>query len=316
MPKINRIPAGVRADAPVDKLARAVVKERIRAALHYWERVAKCVRPRVEDIHQLRVWSRRSRAALELFSEELPAGETAELARILNKARKRAGRARDCDVLVATLDKRSRELLAEPLKAVRAKRQKSAERLHRSYRKKVKSGIIHDLMKVMQKRPNVASQNGKARFAAKFGPWFALRFESITAVFRNQLRSSRLSERKVHPLRIAAKQVRYALEIGLPAVAKESGRQLYAALEELQEHLGAICDHQALAEQYRELAKELKPKQQSHVMTLAEKHSRQARDGWTVFVRWWKSAAGRKKLARLLTLRPAPKAQRRKTQEK
>jgi CHAD domain-containing protein len=311
MPKLNRIPAGARADAPVDKLARDVVKQRVRAAIHYWERAAKRGSPRVDDIHQLRVWSRRAKAALQLFASRLPEESTAEVMRILKKVRKRAGQARDCDVLLDTLDKRSRNVLTEALEQLEEQRQECAKRLRRSYRKNVKSGELLNLLQSLEKKSQLSSHNGKAAPPLPFGPWFQQQFVGITADLRRQLRISRPGERRIHPLRIAGKQVRYALEIGLPALSKLTGRQLYEALEQLQEHLGDICDHQTLAEQYRDLAQDLKPKQRTYLIEAADKHLQQAHAGWTKFIRWWTGAGGRNKLLRLLNaVQPLKKTQR------
>jgi CHAD domain-containing protein len=322
MSKFNRIPRGISASAPVDKIARAVVKERVRAAEYYWKRVAKRDVPRVKDIHQLRVWSRRAIAALDLFANQLPTEPAAELRRKLNKARKRVGNARDCDVLLASLDKHERELLQDALPRLNDRRREAAQRLRKSYRKKVKSGALEELLRAAQKKqtskaPDAVRHNGKVRSLPTFGPWFKEQLQVVAADFLAQLKATKPGERKIHPLRIAGKQVRYVLEIGLPSLSKTAGKALYAALEDLQEHLGAICDHQALAEQYRDLAQDLKAKERPPLMQAAGKHTRAGHACWTKFIRWWQGAAGRKKLLRLLAAlnTPAP-AQRRKIHEK
>lgn len=323
MSKLDRTPAAARATAPVEKLARQVVKLRVQAAVHYWEQVAKRTTPRESDVHQLRVWSRRAIASIELFSSLLPAEPTADLLRILNKTRKRAGQARDCDVLLGTLDKSARAILAEPLQALRKLRQESAEKLRHSYRKKVHAGKVRECLQAVQKKLPAPGENGQALPRAQFGPWFQRQFSQCCAAFIKQLRVARPSQRRVHPLRIEGKKVRYALEIGLPSLPKVAGKQLYASLEQLQQQLGEICDDEALAEQYRELAKELKPKQRAKLVEAAENHRSQAQTGFVTFTRWWQAATGRKKLLRQLTgilLPPEvsalakPRLQRRKSQ--
>lgn len=299
MSKPARIPAAARADALAPKLARQVIKQRIQAAVDYWERVAKQDKPRVEDIHQLRVWSRRAMAAIQLFAPLLAAEPATELLTILNKARKRAGKARDCDVLLQTLDSNARKALAEPLQALKKGRAESAEKLRRSYRKKVRSGDLQEWSKTLQKQFPVTGDNGHASPPVAFGPWFVLQFAVVSAPFLKQLKPAKPLLRQIHPLRIEGKRVRYALEIGLPSLPKQSGKQLYAALENLQEQLGTICDDQALAEQYRELAKELKEKSQARLLKQAAQHDQQAQAGFVKFSRWWRAANGRKKLLQL-----------------
>jgi CHAD domain-containing protein len=296
MSKPARIPAAARADALAPKLARQVVKQRIEAAIYYWQRVARHDKPPVEDIHQLRVWSRRAMAATQLFAPLLAAEPAAELLAILNKARKRAGKARDCDVLLKTLDANTRKLLDEALQELKKGRAESAEKLRRSYRKKVRSGDLQEWSKALQKQLPVAGDNGHASPPLEFGSWFLQQFAVVAAPFLKQLRPAKPLQRRIHPLRIEGKRVRYALEIGLPSLPKQAGKQLYAALENLQEQLGAICDDQALAAQYRELAAGLKSKQQARLLQQAAQHERQELAGFAKFSRWWRAANGRKKL--------------------
>src|SRR5688572_10302173 len=51
-----------------------------------------------EQIHQLRVWTRRADAALELYADLLPRRGVRKLRKRLRRIRKVAGRVRDCDV--------------------------------------------------------------------------------------------------------------------------------------------------------------------------------------------------------------------------
>jgi len=301
MTKLDRIPAAARADAPIDKLARDVISQRIHAVASYWRQVAKRKLPRVHDIHQLRVWSRRSLAALQLFSPVLPADETAELAKILNKVRKRAGKARDCDVLEQSLDKPARKLLKDFLNVLKAEREKATDKLRHLYEKKVKSGHLRDCTKAVLKKHRTSKDNGEASKPVEFGAWFAKQFTIAASSFVKRLRGAKPALRNIHPLRIEGKRVRYALEIGLPSLSESHGKQLYAALEQLQEQLGRICDDLAATEQYRELASELKPNLRASLQASARQHAQQAQTGYLHFQRWWKAPTGRKNLISLLS---------------
>ena len=306
MSKPARIPAAARADATSPQLARQVVKQRVRAAVYYWERVAKRDKPRVEDVHQLRVWSRRSMAAIELFLPFFHAKPASELLGILDKARKRAGKARDCDVLLAKLDKRTRAALAEHLETLKTGRAEAAEKLQHAYRKKVRSGKVADCLAELQKdsaaAKGTAKSNGHVPPQLLFGEFFRQQFAVAAADFLQQLRPAKATLRRIHDLRIDGKHVRYALEIGMPSLPKQQGKLLYAALESLQEQLGEICDDLAFAEQFRKLAADLKEKQQVRLLKEATRHDQQAHAGLVKFSRWWKSANGRKKLQRQLAV--------------
>lgn len=326
MSKPARIPAFATADAHASKVARQVIKQRVQAAADYWKRVAKHDKPRVEDIHQLRVWSRRAMAALQLFAPLLAAEPTTEMLQILNKARKQAGKARDCDVLLLSLDKDARNALADALSIMKQQRAESAAKLAKSYRKKVRSGDLSECSRALNKKLPAIGATGHVPPQIEFGPWFLQQFAVVSAELLKQLRPAKPSQPRAHSLRIEGKRIRYALEIGLPSLPMQAGKQLYSALENLQEQLGSLCDAQAQAAQFRELAKTLKPSHRTRLHQAAAENDRRAAAMFRSFARWWKAANGRKKLlqqfavlltppevAELKPRRTAVAAQRRKS---
>src|SRR5436305_640609 len=84
------------ADRAVDVAARAL-GARLEAVRRYLKRAAGTGEP--EDFHQLRVWSRRADAALDLFGDLLPARRVRWFRRWMRRLRRAAGRVRDADVL-------------------------------------------------------------------------------------------------------------------------------------------------------------------------------------------------------------------------
>lgn len=96
-------------------------------------------------VHQMRVWSRRTRAALEVFESFFPAKEFTGITREVKAAADALGEARDLDVMIETLSERAEalpvvqrpglEAFIQQLKAQRAARQravtKAIERLER-----------------------------------------------------------------------------------------------------------------------------------------------------------------------------------------
>jgi CHAD domain-containing protein len=235
-------------------------------------------------------------AALQLFTPLLPAEPTAEMLQILNKARKRAGKARDVDVLLQSLDKEARTALADVLLIMKQQRVESAQKLAKSYRKKVRSGDLRECSQQLNKQLPANGNNGRVPPPIEFGPWFLQQFAVVSAELLRQLRPAKPSQPRAHSLRIEGKRIRYALEIGLPSLPKQAGKQLYSSLENLQEQLGSLCDAQAQAGQFRELAKSLKPKQRTKLHQAAAENDRRAAAMFRDFTRWWKAAKGRKKL--------------------
>src|SRR4051812_29375965 len=84
------------ADRAVDVAARSITN-RLEQVRRYLKRSVK--RPGVaENVHQLRVWSRRADAALSIYEDLLPPKRLARRRQMLKRMRRTAGRIRDCDV--------------------------------------------------------------------------------------------------------------------------------------------------------------------------------------------------------------------------
>jgi CHAD domain-containing protein len=67
----------------------------------------------IEAIHQMRVWSRRSRAALDIFHACFPGKAFARLEREVRQVTRALGAARDLDVMIDGLTKRAETLPSE-----------------------------------------------------------------------------------------------------------------------------------------------------------------------------------------------------------
>jgi CHAD domain-containing protein len=90
----------------------------------------------IEAIHQMRVWSRRSRAALDIFHACFPGKAFARLEREVKQVTRALGAARDLDVMIEGLTKRAEALppkqrpglesFIERLRRQRQKQQKPA----------------------------------------------------------------------------------------------------------------------------------------------------------------------------------------------
>jgi len=66
-----------------------------------------------EPVHQMRVWSRRTRAALDVFAACFPDPEYRRLAREARRVTRALGEARDLDVMIEALEKRAESLPPE-----------------------------------------------------------------------------------------------------------------------------------------------------------------------------------------------------------
>src|SRR5437016_5278776 len=100
--------SGLTAEMPVAEAARRVFEVRLEPI----DRALAQVRERPdgdpEDVHQLRVGTRRAVAALNIFEACLPGKVYRKGRRRLRRLRRAAGAARDWDVFLATLAQRRR----------------------------------------------------------------------------------------------------------------------------------------------------------------------------------------------------------------
>src|SRR5947209_1819290 len=105
----NEGDAGQPAEPPqLCEYAAAVTAERIEKMLSYADEVRKADDP--EAVHQMRVWSRRSRAALEIFRVCFSGRAFAEVEREVKVATDALSEARDLDVMIENLEARAAKL--------------------------------------------------------------------------------------------------------------------------------------------------------------------------------------------------------------
>src|SRR5580765_1542781 len=97
MPRFDKWLTAATPDAPADSVARIALAERLVAVRHFLEH-ALGGSDEAEQIHQLRVWTRRASAALKLFEPALPTSQAKKMKKLLRKLRRTAGDIRDCDI--------------------------------------------------------------------------------------------------------------------------------------------------------------------------------------------------------------------------
>lgn len=93
---------------PLCDYAAEVITRRLEKMLSHVEGVRQ--NEEIEPVHQMRVWSRRSRAALDIFACCFPGKEFVEIERIVRSVTGALGEARDLDVMIETLEKRLEDL--------------------------------------------------------------------------------------------------------------------------------------------------------------------------------------------------------------
>ncbi|MFN0135020.1 MAG: CHAD domain-containing protein [Phycisphaerae bacterium] len=203
-----------------------------------------------EALHDMRVASRRLRAALRLFAEILPHRRAAKLSRRLRRLTRALGMPREWDVLRETLTHlRGRQrgdvekiAVEHALEYIDAHRSISRKRMLRALDKIDLGRLTRGIRKLAAKVDAHAVDEPEKHLA-----WRAL--EPLIAAALAEIDILRSSEdaKRLHETRISVKRLRYAVELLEPAMPIGHG-DLLARLKNLQELLGHHHDCAVLHE--------------------------------------------------------------------
>ncbi len=214
----------------------------------------------IEALHDMRVWSRRLREALEIFAFCFPPKIYDKLYERVRQVTKTLGQARNADVAVeffAAHHAQAQELterfaLEDLLRRLVKEQRRERERMKERLDKKVKAGALPAVIEVAFAK--VARTPGWRRR----GPRTAARLARALLMTRLQevfkIRSAILGENDVeglHNLRIAVKKLRYALEI-LGFAIGESAAENLSFFKKLQTVLGDLHDRDVFLEVVKE----------------------------------------------------------------
>ncbi len=207
----------------------------------------------IEDVHQVRVACRRMRAAMRLFNDCFDEKMVAEWEKRLKKLLKSFGTARDLDVQIAFLDQTLNELSIEQKK----NRPGIRRMLLRSQQQReiIQSKVIKSISEIKKKQilTNIHLQMQKHLFILKLqnpsihSPAVYQRaYEQICRHVGELLDQCSAMNDPVnvnghHSIRIAAKKLRYVMEICNEAL-KDRLKSEIKAIKKIQTLLGEIHD--------------------------------------------------------------------------
>lgn len=257
----------VDAETPISKAAKRALVSRFEVVAHYFPQAAKSWKDDVEYIHQLRTASRRFRATMDFFEPTLPPKRTKRLAKIVKKARKSAGDARDLDVYLAKFVVSPEWTLAKEHTAIRVA-ETSLEPPDSNQLDPHQLQVLRTFMKKARKKAQKpienAWQKAKDKDWAKlakqvfqrvrwrgpgpeptFGEIAPELLQPLVARFFTTASTTELSSSGLHQLRIEGKRVRYAMELAATVFEQSFRKQLYPNFEEVQSSLGNINDRAA-----------------------------------------------------------------------
>lgn len=272
---------------------------RKRFATVWAELKAACGRAHnAEHVHQLRVATRRTLAAMEAFADLLPPKRRTWFEKRLRRIRRAASDARDLDVLTdrlagvadtpaSTRSPAARKARGRLVAMLSRQRIVSREPIREIYEQLVEDDWPGRLEQLLE---GIAARRREPSFAVYARERFKPFVERFFAKADRKLRD----EDEIHDLRIKGKQLRYALEIFAGVFPAETRRSCQDALEELQRTLGEFTDHAAAADRLRRWSRDDGVHSDRDTLeALRRQEVELANRARKVFAKWWNPARRR-----------------------
>lgn len=235
---------GLTAETPADDAARQVLAARLGVVKHYLPLAGQHAADDVEYVHQLRVATRRTGAALRTFKPVLSRKRSRQAKDVLRAVRQAAGAARDWDVFLETLGVSNalRAAGAEPTidfltgyaLGERAAAQVTLARVAEACQPAVDE--------VCESVPASAALSDCESAPRTFGDLATDNLTGLFDGFAAAIAANPTTPHDLHQLRITGKRVRYAMEIFAGCFAAPFRDVLYPAVERVQEVLGTVQD--------------------------------------------------------------------------
>jgi CHAD domain-containing protein len=246
----------VTAATPLWIASRVLLLERGDDFFRRWKRAGKTTE--VEDIHDLRVASRRLREALALFLPCFPAKSLTRLTARVKRLTGLLGAMRNTDEallyftpLVATLPGESAAALGELLGVLQQERKRERRALLKGLQS-IEPRQLRDLFEDACNRPLVF-QNPAADSFQPVSAFLRDKLQERAQPVMDLLPEARLEANVAaqHRLRIAVKRLRYRFELAEQMVSSGYA-ELYTALKGYQELLGKMHDLDVFADLVRQ----------------------------------------------------------------
>lgn len=251
-----------------------------------------------ERIHQLRVATRRTIAAIDAFRDLFPGKSRSWLEKRLRRIRRAAGKARDLDVLADRLKGQGGTVRQGRSSAGGAARRRLIAMLSRQrddsrqpiheVREKLLATDWH--AQVERLLEGMAVGHGHVPFQQ----YARRRFKRLMGRFFARADRRLRDADEIHRLRIEGKKLRYSLEIFATVFPSRVRLKCEKALESLQENLGEFTDHAAAADRLKRWSRQNGiVGERKAIVALKKIESRQADEARRTFAKWWSSARRR-----------------------
>ena len=234
---------GLGPETTVADAARRSLETRLAVIAHSLPLAAHLAEHDIEHVHRLRVATRRAAAALKLYRDWLPEKTRRWFKKRLRQIRRAAGETRDLDVLIQRLQRESGIqvepvicFLAEKRRAVQPDIIKLADDMRRDDR------FVRKAARLFRKIPS-SDTDEQAVTPERFCDWAPQQLAKFRSSFVELLPEGSEDIEALHQFRIRTKALRYAIELLAPAFDPQLRKEVYPAVEQLQEQLGNITDH-------------------------------------------------------------------------
>jgi CHAD domain-containing protein len=280
---------------PLAEAARRALTVRLEVVRDYLPLAVQHADDDPEHVHQLRVASRRARAALDIFSACLPPRVYRSAKKRLRRIRQAAGEARDWDVFLlelAQLDPGNRRRRAgiDFLYGYAVDRRELAQ-IH------LREATTHHPFEFDRfLAETVAAVHTPHDHTAQTLSDLARPLMRELLRELDEAGAGHLDDYEhLHRVRIIGKRVRYAMEIFAGCFAAPFRDEIYPAVEEMQEILGAANDSHVAAGRLSQLCARLPvvlpdrwPRLRPGIENLLRAHERRLPEQRQQFEEWWR----------------------------
>jgi CHAD domain-containing protein len=286
MPRFDKWLLGISPDAPADEVGREALAHRLRAVLHFLEKSLGGA-DEAEAIHQLRVWTRRAAAALKLFDPALSGAARKQMKKRLRKIRRAAGAVRDCDIYLMRIKSGQVDVPKRVARSLAKQRRRARQQLKDVQRRLRNDDRFPEQVERLLERVAWPKRHS-SRKAPPFAEFCRQQLAPLGDAFFELADADLHNDEALHALRIAGKQLRYALELAPAAIRPSLHRQIYERLNELQDRLGDVRDQLALVSNTRDWLNDAKKAKARRclceLLEHEEKRLARLRRG---LIRWW-----------------------------
>jgi CHAD domain-containing protein len=274
----------ISADDSISKAARITLQSRLPRVLHFLDLAAHHADTTPEYVHQLRVHTRRSLAALRMYQEVLPGKEAKWLRKRLRCIRQAAGEARDLDVFLQRYGKPEDPDQAAFLRRVKKQRRQAQRPITALDTKLVSNGRLEKNIHRLLKK----SARHRSRRDHPLVHWARDQIARTSKRLFKAIPGDPQDFKALHRFRVRSKQLRYTMELLSTLFPPEFRTSIYPMVTELQNRLGELNDHATACRHLEAWCNDVDSKRETdYLRRLISQEREQLQSSIEQFGQWW-----------------------------